>query len=48
MNLVVLDIQCIEKKVKELGVYKNGLTVGYSFLPPKKLCLSLLGARSIL
>ena len=37
MSLVVLDIECIEYKiVKELGVYKNGQTVGYSFLPPKK------------
>ena len=37
MSLVVLDIECIENKiVKELGVYQNGQTVGYSFLPPKK------------
>ena len=37
MSLVVLDIECIVNKiVKELGVYKNGQTVGYSFLPPKK------------
>ena len=37
MNLVVLDIECIENKiVKELEVYQNGQTVGYSFLPPKK------------
>ena len=37
MSLVVLDIECIESKiVKELGVYKNGQTMGYSFLPPKK------------
>ena len=36
MILVVLDIECIENKiVKELGVYQNGQTVGYSFLPPK-------------
>ena len=36
MNLVVLDIECSENKiVKELGVYKNGQIVGYSFLPPK-------------
>ena len=50
MSLVVLDIECIENKiVKELGVYKNGQTVGYSFLPPKnsKLHLSLLGVQSI-
>ena len=33
MSLVVLDIECIETKiVKELGFYKNGQTVGYSFL----------------
>ena len=38
MSLVVLDIECIENKtVKELGVYKNRQTVGYSFLPTKKL-----------
>ena len=37
MSLVVLDIECIESKiVKELGVYKDGQTEGYSFLPPKK------------
>ena len=37
MSLVVLDIECIENKmVKELGVYQNGQTVGYSFLPSKK------------
>ena len=37
MSLVVLDIECIENKiVKEVGVYKNGQTVGYSILPPKK------------
>ena len=37
MSLVVLDIECIEIKiVKELGVYKDGQTVGYSFVPPKK------------
>ena len=37
MSLVVLDIECIESNiVKELVVYKNGPTVGYSFLPPKK------------
>ena len=37
MSLVVLDIECIENKiVKELGVYQNGQTVGYAFLPPKK------------
>ena len=37
MSLVVLDIECIENNiVKELRVFKNGQTVGYSFLPPKK------------
>ena len=37
MSLVVLDIEFIENKiVKELKVHKNGQTVGYSFLPPKK------------
>ena len=37
MSLVVWDIECIENNiVKELGVYKDGQTVGYSFLPPKK------------
>ena len=38
MGLVVLDIECFENKtVKELGVYKNRQTMGYSFLSPKKL-----------
>ena len=38
MSLVVLDIECIESNiVKELGVYKDGQTEGYSFLPPKKI-----------
>ena len=37
MCLIVLDIECIENNVvKDLGVYKDGQTVGYSFLPPKK------------
>ena len=37
MSLVVLDIECIGNNiVKELGVYKEGQTVGYFFLPPKK------------
>ena len=35
MSLVVLDIECIENNI-ELGVNKNGQTVGYSFIPPKK------------
>ena len=38
MSLVVLDIECNENKtVKDLGVYQNGQTVGYSFLPPEKI-----------
>ena len=37
MSLVVLDFECFENKImKELGVYKNGQTVGYSFLPPRE------------
>ena len=37
MSLVVWDIKCIENNtVKEVGVYKDGHTVRYSFLPPKK------------
>ena len=37
INLVVLDIEYTENKiVKELGVYKDGQTVRYSFLPPEK------------
>ena len=37
MSLIILDIECIENNiVKELGVYKDGQTGGYSFLPPKK------------
>ena len=37
MSPVVLDFECVENKiVKELGIYKNGKTVGYCFLPPKK------------
>ena len=37
MSLVVLDFECIENKiVQELEVYKDGQTVGYSFLSPKK------------
>ena len=36
ISLVVLDIECIESNiVKELGVYKDGQTEEYSFLPPK-------------
>ena len=38
MSLVVLDIECNKNiTVKELGVYQDGQTVGYSFLPPKKI-----------
>ena len=38
MSLVVLDIECIENNiVKEVGVYKDRQTVGYYFLPPKKI-----------
>ena len=34
---VVLNIECTKNNiVKELGVYKDGKTVRYSFLPPKK------------
>ena len=37
MSLVVLDIECNENNtVKELGLYKDGHTEGYSFLPPEK------------
>ena len=37
MSLVVLDIESIKNNiVKKLGVYKEGQTVGYSFLPPDK------------
>ena len=34
VSLVVLGIECIENI---LGVYKDGQTLGCSFLPPKKL-----------
>ena len=47
MSLVVLDIECIENNiVKELGVYKDGKTEGYSFLPPKKFKPNLFGVHS--
>ena len=37
MSLVVLVIECIKNIiVKKLGAYKDGQTVGCSFLPPKK------------
>ena len=36
MSLVVFDIECLEGKiVKDLGVFKDGIVLGYSFLPPK-------------
>ena len=36
MSLVVFDIECLEGKiVKELGVFKDGIVLGYSFIPPK-------------
>ena len=36
MSLVVFDIECLEGKiVKELGVFNNGIVLGYSFNPPK-------------
>ena len=36
MPLVVLDIECLEGKcVKKLGIFKDGIVLGYSFLPPK-------------
>ena len=36
MPLVVLDIECLEREiVKELGIFKNGIVLGYSFQPPK-------------
>ena len=49
MSLDVLDIECIEINiVKELGVYKDGLSVGYCFLPIKNLKPhNLLGVPSI-
>ena len=36
MPLVVLDIECLEGKIiKELEIFKDGMVLGYSFLPPK-------------
>ena len=36
MPLVVLDIECLEGKVvKELVIFKDGIVLGYSFLPLK-------------
>ena len=40
MSLVVFDIECLEGKfVKELGVFKDGIVLGYSFLHPKTINL---------
>ena len=37
MCLAVFDIECFENKVMtELGVYKNGQILGYSFIPSKE------------
>ena len=37
MSLISLDIERIENStVKQLGVYRDGQTVGYSFLLPEK------------
>ena len=37
-SLVVLNFDCTKNNImKELGVSKDGQTVGYSFLPPKKI-----------
>ena len=36
MSFVVFDIECLEGKiVKELGVFKDRIVLGFSFLPPK-------------
>ena len=36
MSLVLSDIECLEGEiVKELSVLKDGIVLGYSFLPPK-------------
>ena len=36
MSLVVFDIECLEGKiVKELRVFKDGILMGYSLLPPE-------------
>ena len=35
MTLVVFDIECLEETVvKELGSFKEGIVLGYTFLPP--------------
>ena len=42
MSLVVFDIECLEGKiVKELGVFKDGIVLEHSFLPPKDYNLPL-------
>ena len=49
-SLVVLDIECIENNtVKELGGYKDGQTLGYSFVPHKNSNQhsNLFGVQSI-
>ena len=34
-TLVVFDIECLEGTiVKELGIFKDGIALGYTFLPP--------------
>ena len=56
MSLVVSDIECLEGEiVKELRVLRDGIVLGYSFLPPKdfkttfqakwntKNCMELIG-----
>ena len=35
MPLVVLDIECLERKIVKEGIFKDGVVLGYSFLPPK-------------
>ena len=35
MTLVVFDIECLEGTVvKELGIFMDGIVLGYTFLPP--------------
>ena len=49
MSLDFLDIECFEINiVKELGVYEDGSSIGYCFLPLKNLKPhNLLGVPSI-
>ena len=36
MSLVVFDIECLEWKTnKDLGVFRDGIVLGYNFLSPK-------------